>query len=179
MFQEVIKMVYYPTFTLPSTEGTKIFKMQKRAMRIITGSKNTDSCRDLSKNLKILPFQSQYILSLLLFVADNKGMHNLNSGIPNINTRQKLNFRQHSVNLSLHQREVHSFGIKTFNISPKKKKKHNNTTTTATSTVLYTYLKVDIHPPNELLLMRNNLIQTFSLHYPVALKNKTITVNMK
>jgi hypothetical protein len=201
-------------------------------------------------------------------------MYNLNSDIPNINTRQKLNFCQHSGNLSLHQKGVHSFGIKTFNSLPQilKQATHNTvvlsnlkqhwnvtylllllhrwiflcklillisrlcctyaislvililyynlinftsrtiivqilcictwflcisyavsldmiygnlknlnstTTTTATSTVLYTYLKVDIHPPNWLLLMRNNLIHTFSLHYRVAPKNKTLTVNMK
>jgi hypothetical protein len=30
--------------------------MQQGAIRIITGSKNRDHCRDVSKNLKILPF---------------------------------------------------------------------------------------------------------------------------
>jgi hypothetical protein len=33
--------------------------------------RSRDSCRDLFKNLTILPLQSQYILSLLLFVVDN------------------------------------------------------------------------------------------------------------
>jgi hypothetical protein len=64
------------------------------AIRIITGSKNRDSCRDLFKNLKILPLHSQYILSLLLFVVGNKSMYNLNSDFHNINTRQKLNSTQ-------------------------------------------------------------------------------------
>jgi hypothetical protein len=43
--------------------------MQKRAIGIITGSKNRDPCRDLFKNWKILPLRSQHILSLLLFVV--------------------------------------------------------------------------------------------------------------
>jgi hypothetical protein len=68
---------------------------------IITGSKNRDSCRDLFKNLKILPLHSQYIPSLLLFVADNKSMYNLNTDIHNIDTRQKLNFHQHSAKCSI------------------------------------------------------------------------------
>jgi hypothetical protein len=39
-----------------STESAKIFKMQKRAIRIISGMKKRHSCRDLFKKLKILPF---------------------------------------------------------------------------------------------------------------------------
>jgi hypothetical protein len=73
--------------------------MQKRAVRIITGRRNRDSCREFFKNLKIMLFYSQYILSLLAFVVDNKSTYNLNSDIQNINTRQKVNCHQHSPNL--------------------------------------------------------------------------------
>jgi hypothetical protein len=45
--------------------------MQKRVVRIIMGKRNWDSCRKLFKELRILPLQSQYILSLLLFVIQN------------------------------------------------------------------------------------------------------------
>lgn len=50
----------------------------------------------LIKTLKYLPFHSQYILSLVLFVVDNIGKYNLNSDIHNINMRQKLNFHKNS-----------------------------------------------------------------------------------
>jgi hypothetical protein len=86
MSQEVMKMVYHAYFHSTmlyriifwgnSTDSQKNFKMQKRAIRIITGSKNRDPCRDLFKNLKILPFYSQYIFSLLIFVTENKSMYN-------------------------------------------------------------------------------------------------------
>jgi hypothetical protein len=121
MSQEVLKMVYYAYFhsTMSygiifwgdSTDSEKIFKMQKTAIRIIIGSKNRDSCRDWFKNLKLLPFHSQYTFSLLLFVVDNKSMYNLNSCNHNINTWWKLDFHQHSVNLPLYQKGVHSFSI--------------------------------------------------------------------
>jgi hypothetical protein len=42
-------------------------------------------------------------------------MHNLNSDIYNIDTRQKFNFHQYSTNLSLYQKGVYSFGISVFN----------------------------------------------------------------
>jgi hypothetical protein len=45
-------------------------------------------------------------------------MYKLNSDIHNINTRQKLNFHQHSSNLSLYQKGVYSFGIKVINNLP-------------------------------------------------------------
>jgi hypothetical protein len=62
MSREVMKMVYHAyfhstmlyriIFWVNSTDSQKIFKMQKRAIRIIIGSKNRDSCRDLLKYLK-------------------------------------------------------------------------------------------------------------------------------
>jgi hypothetical protein len=60
--------------------------MQKGAIRTITGSKNRDSRRDLFKHLKILPFYSQYIFSLLIFVIENNGHKNRH-----IKTKQNKN----------------------------------------------------------------------------------------
>jgi hypothetical protein len=128
MSQEVMKMVYHAYFHSTmlygiifwgnSADSQTIFKMQKRAIRTIAGSKNRDLCRDLLKNLKILPFYSQYIFSLLIFVIENKSMYNLNSDIYNINTMQKFNFHQYSTNLALYQTGVYSFGIKVFSNLP-------------------------------------------------------------
>jgi hypothetical protein len=101
----------------------KSSKCKKRAIRIITGRRNRDSCRNLFKDLNILLFYSQYTFSLLLFVVNNKSMYKLNSDIHNINTRQKLNLHQHSLNLSLYQKGVYSFGIKVFNNHPQSLKK--------------------------------------------------------
>jgi len=47
-----------------STHSSKIFKIQKKAVRIIMGRWRSESCRNLFKELKILPLKSQYILSL-------------------------------------------------------------------------------------------------------------------
>jgi hypothetical protein len=79
---EALKMVYFSTvhsiisygiiFWGISAYSKIIFKTQKRRVRIITNSDNRDSCRELFKKLSILPLQSQYILSLLMFVVKNK-----------------------------------------------------------------------------------------------------------
>jgi hypothetical protein len=47
-------------------------------IRIIMNARNIDSCHQLFKSLKILLLKSQYIFSLLLFVADNRDLYELN-----------------------------------------------------------------------------------------------------
>ena len=49
-------------------DSEKIFKIQKRVIRIITNSRIRDSCRELFQRLEILPLYSQYIFSLSIFV---------------------------------------------------------------------------------------------------------------
>jgi hypothetical protein len=61
---------------------------------------------DLFKNTKILHLQSQYVLSLFLFVVNNKNKLKLNFDVYNINTSQKYNFHQPSSNLSICQKRV-------------------------------------------------------------------------
>jgi hypothetical protein len=54
------------------SDSNKIFKLQKRAIRIITRSKNKALCRELFKKLNILPLYLQYILSVSIHGAQNK-----------------------------------------------------------------------------------------------------------
>ena len=48
-----------------------IFKIQKRAIRIITNKSRRGSCKHFFKQLQILTLPSQYIFSLLVFVNEN------------------------------------------------------------------------------------------------------------
>jgi len=70
-----------------SAYSSNIFKIQKRIIGIIKNAKNRVPSRQLFKNLKILLLKSQYIFSLLLFVAKNRDLYESNSEIHNINTR--------------------------------------------------------------------------------------------
>ena len=84
MSQDTLKFVYYSYFHSPisygiiywgnSSKSLHIFRLQRRAIRVITGSRPRDSYRGLFRKLRILPLQSQYILSLLLFVLNNKNL---------------------------------------------------------------------------------------------------------
>ena len=82
MIQPTLIILYYASFHSimnygiifleNSTHNSNIFKTQKRVIINITGKRNRDSCTNLFKELKILPFKLQHILSLLLFVIGNR-----------------------------------------------------------------------------------------------------------
>ena len=109
-----------PTFTqwcpMVITEGNspdsmKIFRLQKKIIRIMMGCRSRDSCRKFFFNLEILPLPSQYILSLLLFMIRNKNQFLINSEIYHINTRQHANLHQPTVNVTKYQKGVYCLGV--------------------------------------------------------------------
>jgi len=67
----------------------KIFKIQKRVIRIITNSRMRDSCTELFKKLEILPLYSQYIFSISILVMKSKLIFYTNNQIHCIHTRFK------------------------------------------------------------------------------------------
>ena len=79
-----LRMVYYAFFHSVmsyglifggnSTNSKCVFKLQKKAIRIIMGAKNNGSCREFFKLLKILPLSAQHIYSLLIFVVNNRSL---------------------------------------------------------------------------------------------------------
>jgi hypothetical protein len=84
----------------------------------MVGIRNRDSCKEYFKRLIILPLQFQYLLSLLLFVADNGDYFQLNSEIHSFNTKNKLNLHPPLSKLIMFQRGSYYSGIKAFNNLP-------------------------------------------------------------
>jgi len=62
------------------------------------------SCRNLVKKLQILPLTSQYKLSLLMFVVQNKIPFSTNTENHNKDTRQRKNLYPPQANLSIYQK---------------------------------------------------------------------------
>jgi hypothetical protein len=85
-------------------------------------AENRDSCRQLFKNLKILPLKSQYIFPLLLFIAKNWNLYESSSEIRNINTRFCSDLHTPTANLTTFQKGPFYFGIKVFNHLPTSRK---------------------------------------------------------
>ena len=99
---KTLKTIYYSYFNaiigygLPfggnSPHAIKIFRIQKRTLRLMMGCKNRVSCRNLFRRLEILPFVSHYILLLMIFVVKNKNHFTLYSENYTKSTRQFNNF---------------------------------------------------------------------------------------
>jgi hypothetical protein len=106
-----------------SPSSTKVFKLPKKLIRIMNNIRSRDSW-DILKELKILPFYSQYIYSLLIFVLNNSELCITNSMVSNINTRQKNNFHLPLLRLTFYQKGVHYMGSKVFNSLPSYIKKN-------------------------------------------------------
>jgi hypothetical protein len=111
-------MSYGIIFWGNSAHSINIFKLQKRTVRIITNSGNRVSCRHLFRKVDILPFYSQYLLSLLIFAIDNISLFKTNSELYEINTRNINNFHFSQPRLALYRNGVYYMGIKSFNHLP-------------------------------------------------------------
>ena len=125
---ESLKMVYFSTtysiisygimFWAISAYTKIIFKIQKRIIRTIMNAGNKDSCRDLFKKLHVLPLQSQYIFSLLMFVAKNTDLFKTNSAVHSFNTRFHYDLHIPAANLTVFQKGVWYSGAKIYNHLP-------------------------------------------------------------
>jgi len=100
--QQMLKAIYYSHFHRiilyglmfwgNSAHSARVFTMQKRIIRIMTGSRSRDSCRKLFGHLNILPLPSLYIFSILRFVIKNREFFTTNNEIHEHDTQQVHNF---------------------------------------------------------------------------------------
>lgn len=95
------------------------FRLQKRIIRITMGVSSRQSYRELFKIVTISPLQSYCVLSLVLFVVNNKSQFKVNSEMRSINTRNNSNrFRPLSA-LTFDQQGMYCVGIRlVFNSLP-------------------------------------------------------------
>jgi len=110
---ETLRMVYFAYIHSIMSYGKimggnrpysdKIFKIQKRVIRIITSSRMADLCRELFIKLEILPLYSPYIFSISIFVIKNKHLFYTNNQIHTIYTRFKTNLHPPTANLTKFQ----------------------------------------------------------------------------
>ena len=110
MSLETLRMVYFAYIHSIISYGIifwgnqlysdKIFKIQKWVIRIITSSRPRDSCRELFKNLEILPLYSQYIYiySISIYVVKNTHLFHTNNQIHSNHTRFKTNLHPSTAN---------------------------------------------------------------------------------
>jgi hypothetical protein len=128
MSQETLKMIYFSyvhcimeygiIFRGNLSNSIKVFRMQKRIIRVIMNARTRDSCRDLFKNLNILPMYSQYTYSIILFVVKNKDLYKSNHEIHSFSTRHSTNLYFPTLRLTVFQKGPDYSGIRAYNHLP-------------------------------------------------------------
>jgi len=112
-------MSYGIIFWGNSLHSSIIFRInKKKAIRIMEGCGNRVLCRNLFKKLQILPLTSQYMLSLLMFVVQNKNFFLTNNEDHNLDTRQRNNLYLPQANWTICQKAAYYSGIKIVNNLP-------------------------------------------------------------
>jgi hypothetical protein len=111
-------MIYGNIFWGNSSHSSIIFLHQKKAIRMMLGYGNRVFCRNIFKELGILPFASQFIFSLLVFVLQNKVLFPTNIDSHTIDTRQRQDLHLPQAHLTVYQKGVYYVGIKIFNKLP-------------------------------------------------------------
>jgi hypothetical protein len=122
---EIIKQIYISyvhsvlnygiIFWGNSSYSRTIFVTQKRIVRIIMKATARDSCQEMFSKLGIFTLYSQYIFSTFMFVVKHKDIFTFNGELHKINTRQKLDLHDPSVNFTKVQKGVYYSGITLFN----------------------------------------------------------------
>jgi hypothetical protein len=101
-----------------STNVQRVFRVQRKAIRIMSGVGIRASCRGLFRKPNILPVACQYIFSLMLFVVANQNKFQTNLTVHDRNTRNRNQFYSPSSTTSCFQKGVFHSGIRIFNSLP-------------------------------------------------------------
>jgi hypothetical protein len=97
-----------------SASVDKVFKLQKRIVRIMVGVRSRCSCRGLFQRWDILPVPCKCIFLLTTFVVDNLGSFQTNLIVHSLNTRNKTQLHRPIANLSCFQKGVSYAAVKIF-----------------------------------------------------------------
>lgn len=101
-----------------STNAKLAFKLQKRAIRAIAQVSKTTSCREIFKELKILPLPCIFIYETLSFTKSNLNTFPTNADLHSHNTRNQNNIFISHCNTSFRKNTFIQIGIKMYNNLP-------------------------------------------------------------
>ena len=115
-FCYVHSIISYGIIFLGNSDHSKcIFIIQKRIIGVIVNTNQRDTCHELFKQLNILPLQSQYILSVLIFINKNRDPFISNLEMHGISTRFNSDLHLPLTILTLCQKGFFYSGSRIFN----------------------------------------------------------------
>jgi len=104
----------------------KIFRLQKRVIRLMAGVNSRTSCRQLFKKLNILTLSSLYILEVTCFIRKHCQSLELNLNVHCHNTRRKTDIHKKSCRTNVYKTSVINMGTKIYNKLPDYMKEIDN-----------------------------------------------------
>ncbi|PSN54804.1 hypothetical protein C0J52_02007 [Blattella germanica] len=93
----------------------ELFKLQKTAIRTISGDSQRTHCRPLFAKYRILTLYSMYVLSCLVYIKSNSTNYDSVSSVHNYQTRNRMNTCQDK---TITQNSCHYNSVKLFNSVP-------------------------------------------------------------
>jgi hypothetical protein len=96
----------------------RVFKLQKKSLRIIFKKPPDFSCKQLFKDHKILTFYAIYVFQTVLLVKNYSKYTSLNSDFHTYNTRFKNNYHMPHRRLNFTNNSPFVRGVKFFNVLP-------------------------------------------------------------
>ena len=98
---------------------TRIFGIQRRAIRVLAGLGYRDDCRAAFSSLKILTLPSLYIYECLKYIITNLHLMQRHNDVHAHSTRHNNNLRQTHLRLSRSRTGTNYYGIKFYNVIDK------------------------------------------------------------
>lgn len=105
-----------------ATDWIKIFRMQKRAIRAITRTPYTETCRHIFKNLNILTLPSLFIYHCLYYIKTNEQNFSKQNTLHLYDTRNRNDLIIPQHRLTLTHKSFINLSVKLFNKLPKQMK---------------------------------------------------------
>jgi hypothetical protein len=109
-----------------ASEITKLLKLQKRVLRLMTNKYKTESCRPIFKELKILTVICLFIFESLCFFWKYNIYQVKNLNLHDYETRNKDNFHILQCQTSLYKKSVINMRVRLCNCLPVEIKKLND-----------------------------------------------------
>ncbi|KAG8291853.1 hypothetical protein J6590_108669 [Homalodisca vitripennis] len=111
--------ITYGTLLWGNSAGAKlVFKTQRRALRVIAGIGERDSCRPVFVDLGILTLPCIFILQSLIFLKENLNLYKFRSYVHNYSTRSQNLIDLKYFRLSKTQNSYMYISVKLFNLLP-------------------------------------------------------------
>jgi hypothetical protein len=108
-------------------KSQKVFKLQKKAIRLMSIVNRNTSCREWFKRWNILTVHCVYIMETICYVKENLKQYNQNSNNYNYDTRQRKNLYLTYCRAEACKNSVNNIGKRMYNKLPNNLKSIDNT----------------------------------------------------